>query len=195
MSLTDLSKSPGDSAEVQHGRGHTPIWFLVAKSFNNCTRPFILSGTNNMLSTTRHSSHNLQLLAACLTAPGTAVSITVPHSFRLLPSLLCVRQWSIAAVLLALTQGEINMTSLGQSSIHIQYPHMDESATECVLWKSCPSKSYSGHLFIISPFIWWRIFSLSLLSLVGMGIYWLNIFYLNINWWFSGVECYHLVLL
>ena len=23
------------------GRGHTPIWFLVAKPFNNCTRPFI----------------------------------------------------------------------------------------------------------------------------------------------------------
>jgi len=71
-----------------------------------------------MLSTTRHSSHNLQLLAACLTAPGTAVSITAPHSFHLLPLLFCVRQWSIAAVLLALTQGEINMTSLGQSSIH-----------------------------------------------------------------------------
>ena len=71
-----------------------------------------------MLSTTTHGSHNLQLLAACLTAPGTAVSIAALHSFRLLPLLFCVRQWSIAAVLLALTQGEINMTSLGQLSIH-----------------------------------------------------------------------------
>ena len=72
------------------GRGYSPIWFLVAKPFNNCTQPFIESGTNNMLSITRHSSHNLQLLAACLTAPGTAVSITALHSFRLLPSLFCV---------------------------------------------------------------------------------------------------------
>jgi len=107
------------------GRGHTPIRFLVVEPFNNCTQPFVQSGTDNMLSTTRHGSHNLQLLAACLTAPGTAVSIAAPHSFHLLPSLFCVRQWSIAAVLLALTQGEINMTSLGQLSIHIMpvYTH------------------------------------------------------------------------
>ena len=58
------------------------------------------------------------MLAACLTAPGTAVSMAAPHSFCLLPSLFCVRQWSIAAVLLAVTQGEINITALGQPSIH-----------------------------------------------------------------------------
>lgn len=51
-------------------------------------------------------------------APGTAVSITVPHSTRLLPSLIYVSQWSIVAVLLTVPQGEINMTSLGYPSFH-----------------------------------------------------------------------------